>query len=469
MRKKNFPWTYIIVLASLAFAAWVYFGVFKKDEQREAVKAESSALLPFSISNVTEISLHSSGFDTVIGKSGKIWKVEKPYIDLGEATSIEGFLASLSTEKLKATVVEAPDINWKTYGLEIPVVTGIITTKSVKRIVAIGTVPAYDGSVYARIDNANRVDLVSPSVQAILQKDPRDFRDKHFFPFAEHPELKSAEFKTLEISRPGFPSLKFEKMENVWFESPAKAASWPLDQKIVKNFVDSIVALRGNDVWGEDKKDKKVIAARRLDRPGTSIRLTSDKNLKYDVKIASLEKESSVAAGLSSARPLVFSVYKAQIESLSKTIDDFRDLKFPFFFHIADVRAIELERPKGEISLPIIVKKDGKWLLDPVDTRFTGREVKSDSVDRLLSEMVSLNAKRMLPKMTPQPKLGAKHSVRAAFFGEKSKKLAEFIFNIEDETVRVTSTRTPGKIFEIEKTQFDQLTLDVMTPPKDNP
>lgn len=462
MKKTKFPITYLAILAVAAFAGWVYFSEYKGGEAKEEAAAEASTLLPFSISKVSEISIHSSGFVTVLKKSDGTWKVEKPYQDLGESTSVDGFLATLSTEKTKETVVEGPDINWKTYGLEIPVAETTIIAKvdggEKKRRVQVGTVPAFDGSVYARIDGENKVVLMASSVQAALQKDPRDFRNKRLFPEAEHPE-----FKAFEFSRLGYPKLSFEKKNDVWLEASVKIGAWPLDQGVVKSFVDATVGLRGNDVWGEDNKDQKVLKARKLDLPGTTVVLTSVQDQKYELKIAELGKGEEVAGGLSSKRPLVFSIYKAQVELFSKTIDDFRELGFPFQFKIADVQAIELERTKGEVSLPILTKRDGKWIVDPVDTRFRGREAKAELVDRLLAEINAIRAKRIMPKLAPVPKLGPRGSVRVAVFAAKNQRLAEFVFNADGETAHVTSSIVPGKVFEIEHAVFDTLTLNVMT------
>ncbi len=469
--QRKFNWTPVIMAIVAAFALWVYFAEYRATEKREMAKADATALVPFSISKVTGFSIHSSGFDTTLKKSGALWRVEKPYSDLADPAAVEAFLGMLSTEKIKDAVIEGPTINWKTYGLDVPVATlsmdAEVDGKLAKRSVVLGTVPAFDGSVYARIDGAARVDLVASTAQGALQKDPRDFRDKHFFPLAEHPELKSPEFKALEILRDGYPKLHFEKLKDTWTQKSAPASSWPLDQGAVKSYVDSLIGLRAADVWGENKKDAKVISARKLVRPSMTLLLISDKNLKYEAKFASLVKAEALAGGLSSLRPVVFSVHKAQIELFSKSLDDFRDLRFPFQFTVAELRAIELERPPGAVSLPVLLKKDGKWILDPAETRFSGREVRSDIVDQLIVEVSNLRAKSILPAMTPTPKLGPKNSVRIAMFGEKSKKLAEFFFNVEEDSVRVTSTVTPGKVFEIEKSQFDSLSIDVMTPPKE--
>lgn len=473
MGKRKFSWTPILMALVAAFAAWVYFSQYKGGEEREKAKAEAAALLPFSNSKIVEFKVKSGATELIAKKDGETWKIEKPFADLGDSNAIDSFFATLSTEKIKETVVEAPDIAWKTYGLDAPVLEATISAHEdgkgpLKRSVQIGSVPAFDGSVYARIDGENRVVVLSSTAQAALQRDPRDLRDKHFFPTRD--ALKITSFK---LMRPGALTLAFAKSGDVWTlkdgelaaKKGAAKTAWPIDSQKVKTYVETVMGLRGNDVWAEDKTDAKVLKMRKLDRPGVAIALTAEGGETYDVKIAPLEKAESVAAGTSSARPLVFSVYKAQIESLSKLIDDFRDLKFPFQFKVADVHAIELERPAGAVSLPILLKKDGSWIVDPVDTRFPGRDVKSNLVDQLMTQLNALSAVKILPPTVAVPKLGAKGSVRIAVFAEKNRKIAEYIFEPSGAVVHVTSSLTPGKVFEIEQALLDALTLDVMTPP----
>ncbi|CAN5683047.1 hypothetical protein BH10BDE1_BH10BDE1_00310 [soil metagenome] len=476
--KSKFSYSYVAMGIVAVFAGWVYVHEFKGGQERDKETLEAAALLPFSNDKVISVRLYALTqnapvtdvrHETVLKKDGDTWKVEKPYADLADATAVDSFLATLSTEKIGEVVVEAPDIAWKTYGLDSPSAEGDFLAKvdgiEKKRTIKVGSVPAFDGSVYVRLDAANRVVLMSSTTLAALQKDPRDFRDKRFFPAAKHPE-----FSELELTRVGAPKIHFFLKDGVWHEaeskSDAKSLLWPLDQVAVKTFVQSVAGLRGNDVWAENKLDTKVIKQRGLNKPGLLIRLSSagakEPGPIYEARIASLEKSEQVAAGVSSARPLVFSVFKASIDSLSKSIDTFRDLKFPFQYKIADAHAVELERPRGEVSLPILVRKDGKWLIDPMDPNFHKRDLKPGTVEKLLVDLDALSAKQLMPMGTTKPKLGAKGSLRVGLFEAKNKKLVEFIFEPVGEAMHVSSSKIPGRVFSFEKAAFDSLSFDLV-------
>lgn len=471
-KRNSFLISYAVMIAVAGFAAWVYIAEYKGGEEREKTKSEAAAVLPFSNDTIQEISIRSGGHEVSLKKEGPkeepTWRVLKPYADLADKVAIDSFLGMVSGEKAGETVIEASDIGWKTYGLDQPLVEATFSSKAsetatdTKRVVQVGSVPAFDGSVYVRFDQQPRVLLAASTLQAALQKDPREFRDKRFFPFATQPD-----FKEVEITRMGQPKLHFVLKNEVW----TGEGSWPLDQNAVKSYIQTVANLKGSDVWAEDKTDAQILKTRKLDKPSIVVRMIPDEKDRplYEVKVANLAKEETVAAAIGSSRPLVFSLYKAQIEGLSKTEDDFRDLKFPFQVKVADVHKIQLERPMGEVSLPTLIKKDSAWVLDEADRNvrenFAGRSVKPGAAERLFSDLGGLRATKLLPTTASKPKMGGKGTLRIAFLGDKGEKRLELIFSPEGEKYHVSSTLVPNRIFEIEKAQFDGLTIDVATAP----
>ena len=107
-------------------------------------------------------------------------------------------------------------------------------------------------------------------------------------------------------------------------------------------------------------------------------------------------------------------------------------------------------------------------MVDPLDANYRGREVKSDVIDRLMTELLAIRARKLLPKLTPKPQFSDKGSLRAGLFAVKNKKLAEFIFTPTGENVRVWSSVEPDRVFEIEKSIFESFSLDIIAP-KPNP
>ncbi|MDZ4083292.1 MAG: DUF4340 domain-containing protein [Bdellovibrionales bacterium] len=486
MKKRAFPTTGIFIALVMAFATWTYFSEYKGLEKETAEKEKSSAVLPFSNSKVTSFFLKD--FDkeapfneTFVRKDGEQWKLEKPLTDLADPMAVDSFLSSLATQKIKEIVVEAPDIAWATFGLDKPQLEAqfVVTEdgKETTRKIVIGATPAFDGSVYGRIGDENRVVLFESAVEAILMKESRDFRDKRFFPLSKHPEFSTAEFKV------NGRKLSFEKKDGNWMiagsaASSAAAGVWPVDSKKVQTWVETVSGLRAYDIWAEDKTDPIVIRGRRLNQPAFEATLKSDKGEVYTAAVAPLGKEEAVAAATGSARPLVFSLNKNVIESLLKSLDDVRDLKFPFQMandaKIADIARIEIERPKTRDSLPAFVRDGKTWkIADDAAKEFLARKIKTDSVDGFLKASAELSAVKVVAMNKPAPKLGSKkdeQGFRAKFKTADGKTVLELLVAEGAPGITaggnflVASSKTPGAVFEVEKSLVDAIPLELLEP-----
>lgn len=485
MKKRAFPTTGIFIALVMAFAAWTYFSEYKGLEKKTAEKEKTSAVLPFTNSKVTSFLLKD--FDkeapfneTFVRKDGEQWKLEKPLTDLADPMAVDSFLTSLATQKIKEIVVEAPDIAWATFGLDKPQLEALFNVnedgKATTRKISIGATPAFDGSVYGRIGDENRVVLFESTVEAILMKESRDFRDKRFFPLEKHPEFSKADFKV------NGRRLSFEKKDGSWMiaGSPASAAAgeWPVDSKKVQTWVETVSGLRAYDIWAEDKSDPIVIRGRRLNQPAFEATLKSDKGEVYTAAVAPLGKEEAVAAATGSARPLVFSLNKNVIESLLKSLDDVRDLKFPFQLangaKIAEIARIEIERPKTRDSLPAFVRDGKAWkIADDAAKEFQVRKMKPDSVDGFLKAITELSAVKVVAGNKPSPKLGSKkdeQGFRAKFKTADGQTVLELL--VAEGTSGITaggnflvaSSKTPGAVIEVEKSLVDAIPLELLEP-----
>lgn len=485
MKKRTLPTTSIFVALVMAFAAWTYFSEYKGLEKESNEKEKAAAVLPFSNSMVTSILLKDFDKDapfseTLVRKDGEQWKLEKPLSDLADPMAVESFLSSFATQKIKETVLEAPDIAWATFGLDKPQLQAEFTVfeegNETKRKIVIGATPAFDGSVYGRLDNENRVVLFESSIEAILMKEARDLRDKRFFPSAKHPEFSKAEFK---VNGRG---LAFEKKDGNWLiaEAPSSLGlhSWPVDSKKIQSWVESVAGLRAYDIWAEDKTDPIVIRGRRLNQPAFAATLKSDSGEVYTAVVAALGKDEAVAAATGSARPLVFSLNKNVIESLLKSVNDVRDLKFPFSMagdlRISDIARIEIERPKARESLPPFVRDGEEWkIAGDAAKEFLGRKIKSDAFASFLKATAELTASKVAATGKPAPKLGSKkdeQGFRAKFKTMDGKVALELLIAEGSAGLAaggnflVASSKTPGAILEVEKSLVDAIPLELLEP-----
>lgn len=490
MTSKNaqkFPTTAVFVAAVMAFAAWTYFYEFKGAQKRAEEKEKSLALLDGPNEELIGIQLKdtekTAPFNEVRAKRAspsEDWKIEAPFTDLGDKMAFEMLLSGLQTQKIKEVVVEAPDIAWKTFGLDQPQAEGQFTFKGASgervRRILIGSEPAFDGSVYARIGDENRVVLLDSTVEAMFKREARDLRDKRIFPVAKFPE-----FQSLTLTRAG-KTEKFEKKSGKWelIGTPSKV-NWPLDSAKVDELVNSISTMRGQDIWAEDKTDKIVTRGRKLEQPAIVASLATAAEAgktpeTFELKIAQMGKDESLTAAVGSLRPVVFSVNRSQVDSLSKSTDEFRDLGYPFKFEAAEIGAIEIERPARRDPVPGLKRDGDKWLVDAKlakrgEVDFTGREVSQDSVAKFISELGRIRALRIAPQETSIPGFGKKpdeQGFRAKLKASDGRLWVELVF-VEggDRAVGqffATSSKVPGRVFVVEKSFVEAVPMELLKP-----
>lgn len=473
-KKKSFPTGLVFVVAVGAFASWTYFSQYKGKEAELKAKEKSEALIPFSNSEINGISLNGK-FE--LKKIDGQWKLLNPITDLADPVAVESYLSSFTTEKSKATVVgdgydgvEKASIDWKTYGLEGAAPTLTLMAGEKKRTIQIGTEKAYDGSLYARIDGANAVVLLSAAVSGSMEKTDREMRDKRFFPRAA--DQKAPVIQSVEVIKPAGGGFKLEKKGEDWLVAGDKNA-WPLDQSKVREFVESAVGLRGADIWAEDKTEKRVLASRKLDRPALTMRLKPETGDVLEVKLATLEKDQTLTAGYGSARTLIFGVYKAQVEDLMRPLEALQDKKKPFKFNITDVTSIEFGA--RDLFLPMAVNKDkAEWVIDPIDPKAKSAELKREALEGMLKALSELSAEKILPMPASKFRvLGGVEPIHLKFLGSSKKVVAEFTFiprevkpSSKNARYEVISSLVGGRPVEIARDAFDGLGLAKILSPR---
>lgn len=466
-KKSNFPVTPVFMLAVAAFAFWTYWTQVKGGAERAEKAEQDAAVLPFSNQDITGIEIKIMALGSVVRhfaatRSGDEWSVTKPYKDPGDAMKIGALLSSLSAEKSKSVVVEGDTVDWKSFGLDTPAIEATISAKTAsgekKRELVVGMQKAFDGSVYARFDGTNKVLLMNSMLEAILNKDPREFRDKHFFIGKTTPD-----FDRIEAAVAG-RRFALVREKGTWVAVGDKSG-WAIDPDAVKAYIDTLTGLQGNDVWGEDKTDKSALEVRKLTHPGINVTLSSSESKAiYNVQIAALSKTESVAGGMSSQRPLIFSVFKPQIEALTKGLDDFRELRRPFDLKVADVQKIKVSRRLGtsEVSNQAVAKKDGQWTADAAKP---GQSVTSTQVDSLLTKLGSMKAMKLMPEGTGAPKREASGAVGVEFLGAKDDLLLRLTIaptGAADGTALVVSSKVANRVFQISKEQLADLPFELV-------
>lgn len=501
--KKKVSASSIFVTLVLIFAAWTYFSEYKGTEKREAEKAASLKLLQEKPEELIKILLRDLSqpvkprtFLAHRDLSKKDWIVETPYSDLGDTTAFESFLNGIFSQNIKETVVEAPDISWKTYGLDQPQAEAEFTfktssgekTKSIK----IGSVPAFDGSVYGRLGEMtgstlkeeNRVVLLESLVEAFIKKDAKDLRDKRVFPADKTPDFHgftlAASTGTFTGTFAGTFSVTKDDKGKWMFKSNTSYGMWPLDSSRIDRFIQSLLNLKSHDIWSEDKTNSIVRKGRKLDHPAISVQLTpKDSGNPWKVFVAPIGKNEALTAATSSERPVVMALNKEQFDDLNKSANDFLDMSYPFHFAQDSVKSLELFRPERRNQTLALGLVDKNWTIVSSRENKVGheaesvkREVSQESVEKFLSQLGRIQALKVLPKSTKVPGFSKRpddHGFQVVLKDGSGKLIREVRF-VEGGDGEMSgkfygvSSLTPGFIFSVEKSFIDDVPMELLKP-----
>lgn len=507
---RKLPVTPIFVALVAGLATWTYYSQYKGAEEKTRVEEQAKSLLPFSNKDVDRIEIVRPQGRLVLARDAKGWRILEPLQDLADEQAVDQLLSNFSVERVKETVVEADDIAWATFGLQEPTHTVLIKTAAAERRWKIGSVKAYDGELYARIGEENKVVLLGGVLQAPMEKPAKELRDLRLFPVppgAAHPAFQRMTLKT--PSR----TLVLEKSESAWRLKQDSTPTWPLEERKVTQLIDSVTALRGNEVLAEDWKAAAAIKAHRLNGPKVTAKLElasaadatkdatkdAEKEAPVSVYEASLiipgTQEAHFAA-TSSIRPQVFQLTKAQLDRVHIDSDDLRDLKFPFTYQLADAVRVELVSTKSSMPLPNLKKQDGKWVLDSPAELWPQHELDAAKVESILSEIQQLEAIRVESRSAKLPKADSLGAIMVKILAAEGRELWSGVFAIEavaakkdrkpahqgdhehkhdqepeagaeaSQSLVATSSRVPGRKFLLSNASIEKLKFEQIMKPK---
>lgn len=482
---RKFPMTPVFVALVAGLATWTYLSQYKGAEDKKRNEEQAKALLPFSNKDVDRIELTRPQGRLVLARDARGWRMLEPMQDLADEQAIDQLLSNFTVEKIKETVVEADDIVWTTFGLHEPTHSALIKTATAERRWKVGSVKAYDGELYGRIGDENKVVILGGVLQGPMEKPAQELRDHRLFPVdsgALHPAFTKITLKT--PSR----SLVLEKTESVWKLAQDATPTWPLEERKITQLIDSITALRGNEVLAEDAKAPAAVRAHRLNGPKVSVKLEGPKPSAAEAQAAVYEASLIIPgtqeahfAATSSARPQVFQLTKAQLDRIHVDADDLRDLKYPFTYQLSDAARVEFVSTKSSMPLPVIKKQDGRWVLESSPELWPQHELDVAKVDSILSEIQQLEAVRVESRSAKVPQAGHLGSISVKIQAADGRELWSGIFAIESPDVAAAkkakkapedaeaeasqslvaaSSRVPGRKFLLSSAALDKLKFE---------
>ncbi len=359
--KKGLSGSVIFSILVVALAAYIFFFEYRKGEKDKEHKASEAKI--FSGLDVSKIqglivspnSMNSSA-DIKVAKLGGVWRVTAPLNDVADKDAVETFINTL-LEETTQDGLGADAADSKTYGLDQPKGSVTLTTLTGDDIqIRIGSIKAYDGSLYATVSNKPGTFLVSNVWSAYVDKKPNDFRSRR----VKRGVFEGWDRIVTKVS--GKQRLELKKVDGEWQSVPKSEI--PIHLNLVEGFIFQIVNLEILDFVSEMKTD---LSRHGLSSPQVETHLSGIKeNKPYDFKLMLSPKapdgEKQHAAATSTDLTGVVKVYSAIINVAQKTREDFFDRRYPFQYDPTQAMKVRISTP--ELKL-VTEKKDGKWSKGP--------------------------------------------------------------------------------------------------------
>ena len=178
--------TLVLLAVAAAALAAAFFGIAKKDEAKEAKKAEEEKLYAFAPAKVKAIAVEAKGEATALARSGDGWRIESPVKAGAERATVDALVDRIAELRRKSTIAPAPDgAALARYGLEKPRAKVTLTLDDGKsESLALGDENAFDGTAFVRT-TGGAIELVPGEVKWSVERSTFDLREKRLLPFED--------------------------------------------------------------------------------------------------------------------------------------------------------------------------------------------------------------------------------------------------------------------------------------------
>ncbi len=448
MKSKGLLFIFVFVAG---LAAYTYFIEIKGGEKSKTEKEEQSKVVTLKKDDIQKIEFKNKTAQTLLlEKVGENWQIKAPIQDLADADAMRTLLSSFESEKSKSNVVEGKaeaDLNLKEFGLAEPHSELHIAASSTNYMLKIGSVKAYDGSVYARRNQELNILLLSTTWDSLMAKTAREMRDKSLLRIKDKPVFN--EVKVSFNDKNARFNIHLKRRDGKW-EAPSQAKLNPYlsPEKInllVENFIDIKVADYSESTLLQDRK-------RYLSSAVGSVLLIDSKDRKYTLEIGA-ESKSPEQQGQ-------FPVISSEVNSMGwiaqyvsdrfkKNIDDVLDPALPFKFNPALVSEFQLTQ-EGKST---VFKKaaDGSWQYDQ-------KPAISPAVEKLIKKASELS---VLKFYNESDRVGLNNeSIRMVMKAQDGQILADFKFWSKEAKNSIYPGRSSlfkERAFQIDGVRYEEL------------
>lgn len=415
---------FILFLLTTAILSYVYFGIEKPAKEKEAAQAQEDRLVSEDLALVQDFKIETKTSKIHLERQNIGWKMTEPLEDLAAQSKVESLISAIEKFKKSRLLYSTPDLNAKKidlapYGLSSPSIVLEYKTSamSAPKKIQLGTQNPSGSFTYVLTDQG--LSLATMDLDYLSSQTPEDFREMRLTTISG-PEIAdlslTAKSKTVKLQRDKGQWVMLSPWEHI-----------PLDQDFVNSLAEKVTFIRAN-------KFLPLTAASNLAQP--DIRLIAGfkegvkdmRSKESDVRPHGLEvvmakvkkrEEKSKPKNQKAQDPSENFDYFAKsdktppaainpfnYDNFQKDPEDFIRKTFDQWLN-SQVQKIEIE-PQGASSI-IIAQKDGVFVSETA-----GVKVNSSAVDKLLNQMRSLKATKVVGPLSE--KNAPKRDLRVRIF-----------------------------------------------------
>ena len=385
--------TGLLLLATLAMGAFLYFYEVGGEEGRKAAEqAEANVFPDLTSDDITRVELVAGGgTPAVVERSDSGWRLREPVDFRGDETTLEAVSSTLAGLTSEAVIDDPQDA--KVYGLGEGAETVRFTASGDSYVLRVGSKTPVGANSYAARDGDPRVFIVPTWRFNALHKEVLDLRERKVLDF------DPAAIEAVDASWRGGSVSLAKRGDGWWVTAPLEARA---DDEVVADLLSDLAFLRADGFEDEPRPDAEA----GLDDPEFAATLVrtgeADGGTPVRFALGSL-MESGERLARGGSPGVLYEVPGNRLAEFPRDVISYR-YKNVSTFAESDARRIELSFVDGDERASVSgVLENDIWTTSP-------EPMAVDRITGLLSELSRLQAVDILADAASDEELSA-HSL----------------------------------------------------------
>lgn len=434
--------TVILAILAVAFSGGIYYFTVVREAQN--AEQDNTQIVYLKKEQINYLEMQNKNTKYVFQKNDKGWKIEEPITDIADDQRLEDVLTQLTNEKQTAIAKEGPGINWAEFGLDTPEAFMVIKNNlGQSQKIFISATKNFEGNHYARIDNVEKILVVSPAWFNFTTEKLTYFREKSLY----RGQIAAIKKITVRSLNDNFSLVSGDKG---WY-SPV-FEDYVLDQSKIRSMIKAIAENTIQEYISEGDPSDMERQEKGLNKDYSEV-IFETENDRWSVVVNLHEKDKALYA-LTEKPTYLVKLDLSQWELFGNlNLDALRDRKTMMTFDVKMVNRVFVR--SGAKSLQLI-KEDSKWRPEAADLAEKIKINNNDMAD-LINQVHDLEITYFLPEEEGKDFVGndmiiLKTSEDQLLFQVNWGPLRKDYF--------LARTQASDNIFGLKKSYIDQLPLE---------